>query len=467
MATFELSWRAQDTKAGAAGADQLLSDVILQNNIRWFIQLRWIVVAVFLCLQMAETVLPNWLARAGIYLHGPWPMYVAMALVITNLSFGWLRRTPCGHRRIAANTHLWLQIVSDLVCLTVVVHFSGSTNTPAPFFYIVHIALACVFFPLRASLGVALLATVLYVVCLCLEQTGVWPPAGIFKSDEQFTQMVTLWKSAGVILLLLAVWYVVSRLSLTIRQRELQLIQAEEKTRAAQKEKELYAMQMTHQLKSPLDVIRSHITLVKEGYVGDVSPEVMEILQSIDQRAQSLGDLILDVLKLSKLKLFQKEFGKWEKISLDGLLQQTIDELSPIARQRNIALLTSFQHVQVMAVSEQLSMLVHNLITNAIRYSYDNGSVDITCQYRAGVPTVVIADRGIGISAQDLPKLFQEYHRTKEAIKHNKMSTGIGLAIVKKIAEIHNLRIHVESQLAQGTSFTLTFPEQPDIDKSQ
>ncbi len=458
MATFELSWSAREKKVEPAGSDQLLSDVILYKNIKWFIQLRWIVVVVFLVLQQVALHCPEYLEQLDIHPPGLWPLGAAIGLALTNLCFFCLNRHPSEPLLVSPNTHLWLQITSDLICLTLVVHFSGCTTSPVPFFYLVHIALACIFFPVRASLCVMLLATLLYLLCVFLEYAGVWPLCNIFVIPEHQSDAVIFWKSSSVVALMAIIWYVVSRMSLTVRLREQRLLQAEEETRAAQREKEMYAMQMTHQLKSPLDVIRSHISLVKEGYAGEVSPEVMEMLQNIDLRAQSLSDLVMDVLKLSKLRLFQKENAKWETVSLDVLLQHTIVELGPLAQTLNITIQTDMENIEVSGVVEQLLMMFHNLLTNALRYSYENATVNISCHWQEKLPVVIFRDHGIGISAQDLPKLFQEYHRTKEAIKHNKMSTGIGLAIVKKIAEIHGICIRVESQLTQGTSFSLIFP---------
>jgi two-component system phosphate regulon sensor histidine kinase PhoR len=71
-----------------------------------------------------------------------------------------------------------------------------------------------------------------------------------------------------------------------------------------------------------------------------------------------------------------------------------------------------------------------------------------------------VCDQGIGIAAEKLPKVFEEYYHTEEAFKHNSTSTGIGLAIVKKIAETHGLRIEVESEVGKGTCFRVLFPKQ-------
>lgn len=104
-------------------------------------------------------------------------------------------------------------------------------------------------------------------------------------------------------------------------------------------------------------------------------------------------------------------------------------------------------------------MLLDNLLSNAVFYSHEGGDVFIECDRPAGAgPTVTIEDHGIGIPEHKLPLIFNEYYRTDEASRFNKESTGLGLTIVKHIAQQHGIGVSVESRVDEGTKFVLRMP---------
>ncbi|MHC4559977.1 MAG: sensor histidine kinase [Planctomycetota bacterium] len=113
----------------------------------------------------------------------------------------------------------------------------------------------------------------------------------------------------------------------------------------------------------------------------------------------------------------------------------------------------------MVGAEDHFKMLFVNLLSNAVRYSHRNGQVRICC-FRGpnSEPVITIADNGIGIPANKLPRIFEEHYRTKEAVQHNKESSGLGLAIVKYVAEMCRIRIRVESRPGFGTKFELKFP---------
>ncbi len=104
-------------------------------------------------------------------------------------------------------------------------------------------------------------------------------------------------------------------------------------------------------------------------------------------------------------------------------------------------------------------MLFSNLLSNAILYSHEGGAVKVRCEPRKdGGAQVIIEDNGIGIEADKLPRIFEEYYRTDRAAQFNRSSSGLGLAIVRHIALTHGVRIRVESEPDRGTTFILDFP---------
>jgi signal transduction histidine kinase len=104
-------------------------------------------------------------------------------------------------------------------------------------------------------------------------------------------------------------------------------------------------------------------------------------------------------------------------------------------------------------------MLFMNLLANAVTYSHKGGEVHVSCRPGPNSePIVTISDHGIGIPAEKLPRIFEEHYRTKEAVQHNKDSSGLGLSIVKQVAQMYKIRIRVESLSGSGTTIELRFP---------
>ena len=103
-------------------------------------------------------------------------------------------------------------------------------------------------------------------------------------------------------------------------------------------------------------------------------------------------------------------------------------------------------------------MLLENVLANAVQYSHQGGVVRVSCREENGGARVVVRDEGIGIAAEKLPRIFDPFYRTEEAALHSRESTGLGLSIVRRVAELHGVRVRVESAPGHGTTFTMTFP---------
>jgi signal transduction histidine kinase len=259
--------------------------------------------------------------------------------------------------------------------------------------------------------------------------------------------------------LFFVVWYVVSRLSIVVRANERHLLDAYEQISRAQVEKDRYAVLMTHQLKAPLDAIRSKINLIKGNYCGEAPPEIRDVLLKIDNRASGMAGLILDVLKLERLKAAARDPGSLEQVSVELIIRKCIEKLKPIASSRHIIINASTEDFIVEGIPSQFEILFENIISNAIAYSYDGASVEVLTllDIRDSSATVSVIDHGIGIADKDLPHIFDEYFYTPRAALHNRTSSGIGLSIVKTVAENNKLHIKVSSEQNAGTTFSVTF----------
>ncbi|MBS0496832.1 MAG: HAMP domain-containing histidine kinase [Gammaproteobacteria bacterium] len=467
MATTEFSWdkpNNQNILLEIKGDKLKLSDDVLISNIRWFITFRWALIVTLVFFEILMLSASDVLAQFGISEQQKWPVAVIIVLVIANIAYIFaLDRCKPGKYN-SPTINLWIQIIVDLICLSVVVHYIGSTTTPISFFYVLHIALACIFFSTRESLYVTILVCLMDTVVIVLDNFLVTqaPLSTLinnhFLSESSRRDGAMLWMFFLDILFFI-VWYVVSRLSLIVRAHERHLLDAYKQINQAQVEKDQYAVLMTHQLKSPLDAIRSKINLIKGGYCGDASDGVNEALDKIDSRAQSMSSLILDLLRLERLKDTCLNTAVFESVDIQTTLQKCIEKLTPVANAKHIVFNLSIDNFFCKVIPDQLDILLENIITNAITYSHNNASVEIasTVSRRDHSATITVTDHGIGIENKDLPNIFNEYFYSPRAALHNKATSGIGLSIVKIAAENNKLKIKVTSEPGTGTSFIIIF----------
>lgn len=468
MAVADFSWNTSKKDRFAfpgIGAAAKLSDEVLIGNAHWFIIFRWAVIAVLLIFQVFALIASDALTKIGITQQQGWPFAVTAVLGIANVLYiyalDFLPRTKYNTPSI----NIWVQIIVDLLCLSVVVHYVGSIATPAPFFYVLHIALSCIFFSAMESMVVAILVSAMYAGVLLIEHPMLFLAPHAVSSDPGTSVLsplkvnILLWMFTLGILFFI-VWYVVSRLAIVVRTHEHHLVEAYEQISRAQVEKDRYAVLMTHQLKAPLDAIRSKINLIKGNYCGEVSPDLREVISKIDNRASGMAILILDVLKLERLKAAARGNVAPGPVSIEVVIRKCIDKLKPIANSRRIGIRMFHGGFIVEGFPGQLEILFENIISNAIAYSYDGAQVEIVSsidhQNLSSVITVI--DHGIGIGEKDLPHIFDEYFYTPRAALHNRTSSGIGLSIVKTVAENNNLQIRISSEQGAGTAFSVLFP---------
>lgn len=466
MPKYQLDFKKPSSDAVAMESDDSglqLSPGVLLRNAKWFIFLRWFVAATLFAYYLSGELFASKLASLHVQTVGWWALFASAVVLSSNLVFYRFIKS----RLISPRRQLWVQIISDLLVLSFVIHFLGSIATPAPFLYIIHIALACVFFNARRSFRVVAFVSVLYLFVLHMEQQGIFPPRAILYSTvtargSMSTVEIAL-HAAGVLSTLFVTWLILSRLSKAIRHHEDTIQQSRQRMIELQKEKDQFALHTTHQLKSPLSAIRSAISLLVGGYVGEVSDEVRKKLEIIERRASGMTTLIQDILSMYRLKTAPGGESERKLIRLDEVILAEIDAARSVAERRDIRFECDIEAAVVRMTTDHLDMLINNLITNAVVYSNDHSQIEVVCRSAPdGTSTFAVQDHGIGIPEEKIPKIFSEHYRTTEAVKHNPASTGIGLAMVKNIAEKYHISIDVDSTVGQGTLFTLHFPPQTE-----
>ena len=215
---------------------------------------------------------------------------------------------------------------------------------------------------------------------------------------------------------------------------------------------------LSHELKAPLNAIEGYLKMIRERQQGQRIEDYDVMIDRSLDRIKSMRTLILDLLDLTKV-----ESGKNKRnitdVDLIQVARTAMDTMRPYSIQREVKMiLHGPEQVMIKADADELEIIFNNLISNAIKYNKDGGSVDCTIVKNEGCIEITVVDTGIGISESDMEKIFDDFVRIKNEKTKNITGSGLGLSIVKKLAENYAGKIEVSSIPEQGSTFKLRLP---------
>jgi len=216
----------------------------------------------------------------------------------------------------------------------------------------------------------------------------------------------------------------------------------------------------SHELKTPINVIIGYLELLQEGIFGALTPKQKDILYTIGRQANGLTRLVKRLLDISR---FEASGGKLEarQVDLQRLLKTLESSFSVLAMQRDIAF--SVEHGEVLPATvywdeDRINEVLGNLISNAFKFTPRGGRVALSVDRMNGNVVITVADSGAGISAAQLPHIFDKFYQADNQAQAASEGTGLGLAIAKEIVEAHGGETTVESLVGEGTTFVVTLP---------
>lgn len=210
-----------------------------------------------------------------------------------------------------------------------------------------------------------------------------------------------------------------------------------------------------HELKTPVATIQ----ITAENLAEDVKddPDMSERLSIITRNTGRMSHLVTDMLTLARLEVGQSSI-KLQKISLKPVLERAQEDFAPRYESAHKRLdLQLGATSMVMGDSESLYHLFTNLIENALKYSEKGAEVKVVLRQNDGKVIVQVADTGMGIPKEAIPRLFDRFYRVDRAQARAKGGTGLGLSIVKAIADLHSASVQVNSEEGKGTTFSVVF----------
>lgn len=216
-----------------------------------------------------------------------------------------------------------------------------------------------------------------------------------------------------------------------------------------------FMLVIVHELRNPAGVIKNYLQLMRAGYVDE--DEWDEYLEKVDLRAGQLLAMLDDLLELAHLKEMLSP-AKLKQIDVAEVLESVVARTQTAAEAKGLVFEVQIQgRPFVQAVQSHIQSLWTNLIDNAIKYT-PTGRIQVALVAQNGQWVASVADTGIGISTEELGRIFQDFYRSEEAKAQAVLGTGLGLPIVDQIVKLYKGTIQVESAPGEGSTFVITLP---------
>jgi heavy metal sensor kinase len=224
-------------------------------------------------------------------------------------------------------------------------------------------------------------------------------------------------------------------------------------------EKRRFVADASHELRTPLAVMRSELEVSLRS--DDLPPSAHDVLASAAEEVERMSCMVENMLTLARMDEGKLQLLK-TTVDLDALGRTVVDDLRPLAERKGVRLNVDGGKGSVRADRERLYQVVANLVDNGVKYGEPGGSVHVSVWRRGSEAGLTVADTGPGIPAAVLPRIFDRFVRADPARSTAEGGTGLGLAICRGIVEAHGGRIWAESELGNGSTFSVAFPAASD-----
>jgi two-component system, sensor histidine kinase and response regulator len=216
---------------------------------------------------------------------------------------------------------------------------------------------------------------------------------------------------------------------------------------------------LSHELKSPINAVEGYLKIMKERQVGENLSDYDAMIDRSMERIKGMRNLIMDLMDLTRLES-GKKVRELKKVDLNQVARIAMDTMEPMAIQKNVKMyLDAPENLVMQADSDEIEIIVNNLVSNAVKYNRDNGTVNVVMRQSASTLNIKVEDTGIGMAEDDINLLFHEFVRIKNEKTKLITGSGLGLSIVKKLVEeTYKGKISVKSQPDVGSVFEVEIP---------
>lgn len=246
---------------------------------------------------------------------------------------------------------------------------------------------------------------------------------------------------------------------ITERKEAERLLHEKQIAEVANRTKSEFLANMSHELRTPLNSIIGFSDLLYERIYGELNEKQIKAVGNISRSGKHLLNLINDILDLSKVEAGKLELD-YKEFELAGKLNTMKNLLSPIADRKNIEINIDVDKElnTIRADEARFAQIMYNLVDNAIKFSHENGIVNVRAEKKEDLVEVTVRDNGIGIKDEDQYKLFKPFSQVDSFSSKKFQGTGLGLSLVKQIVNLHGGQVWFNSKIGEGSTFYFTIP---------
>ena len=220
---------------------------------------------------------------------------------------------------------------------------------------------------------------------------------------------------------------------------------------------------MSHELRTPLNAILGFSELLRDDLAGKISDKQRhDCLDNIYNSGRHLLSLINDLLDLTKIEAGRMDLV-YEEFGVDSALREVLNVVRSLGMKKDIQISSSIEPVTALLIADKnkVKQVLYNLLSNAIKFTPPNGTVEVRAAATDETLRVTVKDSGIGIPKELQHKIFGAFYQVQSAINREYPGTGLGLALTKKLLELHQGTIDFDSKAGEGTTFTVVLPLRP------
>lgn len=424
----------------------------LRVRIGWYIKLRWLaIIGVLAAVPLSYSVLHFRIAFNQLLL-------IVSAMIILNLVnyFLW-RHLPLkdDFRELAFAE---IQIIIDLVIISWLLYYSGGIQNPFFFLFLVQVILSGILFPgaILPYINAGIAALLLTLLAL-FDFFGIIPHYSLEGEIISLSYLLTVLSSFYVITF--SGIYIINNFMMSYQSLKKVIDEKSRQLEYVIEERNKAFRFAAHELKSPMVAIKSTLDVVLSLYSNDMKPEIKTMVQRAERRSDQILNMVKEMISISQYNL-GTEGREFATVEFDEWVTQLTLTYVDHAMQKNISL--SVIHVNddflVDIDKSGMESALSNLISNAIRYTPNEGKVFVISFRRKNCFGFGVKDTGIGISEEEKANIFSEFYRSKKAKEMEQLGTGLGLNLVSEIVKRNNGTIRVESEVGKGSTFTVEFP---------
>ena len=428
----------------------------MKNNwYKWLIDMRWIAACGILLATLFSTRI------FSISLQQKPLILIGALLLLSNIIYLFVYRhftrqlENFNERNL--KTLVLFQIIIDLLLLTFLLHFSGGVENPFIIYYVFHLMIASIILPRIISYGVASFTMLLVGLMAWGEYFGWlqhYPLDGFIT--HRFYDNLKYLAGTGIIFISTSyvVVYMTGVVSARLRYKEQAYREANLNLLEKDKIKNEYVFRITHDIKGHLAAVKNCLDAAQ---VSIPAEKKEEFLKRAHSRTEKLIVFINDLLRITQLRL--RDNMMMEEFSLSEVVNEVIESHKDNISGKKLSIQLGINDLNIYADRLSIMEVFDNLLSNSIKYTPEKGIIKIvTSQHHSEKPIIEISDTGMGIPKKELSHIFDEFFIASNNKRTGNDSSGMGLAIVRKIIKNHRGTIQVNSEEGKGTIFTIRLP---------